>query len=133
MSEYLYVVGFLEDIAGAPLPGDGITARALGGTYIDIDADHSGVVSAPAVADGEVRLRLHRKPGVVYELTSPGRMVPRFVSCSDHPSGATLYLHDLPPIPGLGDDDHSAVYVRFTIGASGPAVPRAGDFWMVTP
>ena len=36
MSEYLYVVGFLEDIAGAPLPGDGITARALGGTYIDL-------------------------------------------------------------------------------------------------
>ena len=36
-------------------------------------------------------------------------------------------------LTGLGDDDHSAVYVRFTIGASGPAVPRAGDFWMVTP
>lgn len=104
MSEYLYVVGFLEDIAGAPLPGDGITARALGGTYIDIDADHSGVVSARATADGEVRLRLHRKPGVVYELTSPGRMVPRFVSCSDHPSGATLYLHDLPAIPPGGTE-----------------------------
>lgn len=104
MSEYLYIVGFLEDIAGAPLPGDGITARALGGTYIDIDADHSGVVSARSVADGEVRLRLHRKPGVVYELTSPGRMVPRFVSCSDHPSGATLYLHDLPPIPPGGTE-----------------------------
>ena len=36
-------------------------------------------------------------------------------------------------LTGLSDDDHSAVYVRFTIGASGPAVPRAGDFWMVTP
>ena len=104
MSEYLYVVGFLEDIAGAPLPGDGIAARALGGTYIDIDADHSGVVSARSAADGEVRLRLHRKPGVVYELTSPGRMVPRFVSCSDHPSGATLYLHDLPAIPPGGTE-----------------------------
>jgi hypothetical protein len=104
VSEYLYVVGFLEDIAGAPLPGDGIAARALGGTYIDIDADHSGVVSAPAVADGEVRLRLHRKPGVVYELTSPGRMVPRYVACSDYPSGATLYLHDLPPIPPGGTE-----------------------------
>lgn len=36
-------------------------------------------------------------------------------------------------LTGLADDDHSAVYARFTIGASGPAVPRAGDFWMVTP
>lgn len=45
------------------------------------------------------------------------------------PTGVT----DHGALTGLGDDDHSAVYVRFTIGASGPAVPRPGDFWMVTP
>ena len=46
-----------------------------------------------------------------------------------NPGGVT----DHGALTGLDDDDHSAVYVRFTIGASGPAVPRAGDFWMVTP
>lgn len=46
-------------------------------------------------------------------------------------SGGGVTDHGL--LTGLGDDDHSAVYARFTIGASGPAVPRAGDFWMVTP
>lgn len=47
------------------------------------------------------------------------------------PAGGGVTDHGA--LTGLGDDDHSAVYVRFTIGASGPAVPRAGDFWMVTP
>ena len=50
-----------------------------------------------------------------------------------HPPTGGGGVTDHGALTGLGDDDHSAVYVRFTIGASGPAVPRAGDFWMVTP
>lgn len=45
------------------------------------------------------------------------------------PSGVTD--HGL--LAGLGDDDHSAVYPRYTIGATAPATPRTGDFWLVIP
>jgi hypothetical protein len=35
-------------------------------------------------------------------------------------------------LAGLGDDDHATIYVRFTIGASPPSTPRAGDLWVET-
>lgn len=51
---------------------------------------------------------------------------------------------DPPPLPpppslvvdhgaliGLGDDDHSTVYVRYTIGTVPPSSPRIGDLWVV--
>lgn len=34
-------------------------------------------------------------------------------------------------LTGLADDDHSAVYLRYTIGLLPPISPRIGDFWMV--
>ena len=44
--------------------------------------------------------------------------------------GTTVTDHGA--LTGLDDDDHDAVYVRYTIGPEPPASPRAGDFWLVT-
>lgn len=33
-------------------------------------------------------------------------------------------------LTGLSDDDHSLVYLRYTIGSVAPSSPRVGDFWM---
>lgn len=47
-------------------------------------------------------------------------------------SGTGAGVTDHGALTGLGDDDHSAVYVRYTIGSSPPVSPRTGDFWLVT-
>lgn len=40
-------------------------------------------------------------------------------------------INDHGGLSGLSDDDHSLVYLRYTIGSVAPSSPRVGDFWMV--
>ena len=86
----------------------------------------------PALTAGQVvDLSDYITPGAPLTPDQAATLTARIVALEAAPPGAGVTDHGA--LTGLGDDDHSAVYVRFTIGASGPAVPRAGDFWMVTP
>ena len=84
----------------------------------------------PALTAGQVvDLSDYITPGAPLTPDQAAALAARVVALEETPPGVT----DHGALTGLNEDDHSAVYVRFTIGASGPAVPRAGDFWMVTP
>ena len=86
----------------------------------------------PALTAGQVvDLSDYITPGAPLTPDQAAALTARIVALEETPPGSGVTDHGA--LTGLGDDDHSAVYVRFTIGASGPAVPRAGDFWMVTP